>query len=58
MVVSVTLEARSAAILSNLENLARNANKGAHTVAYKPVSQGVLTGADKLAIRVLSRFQK
>lgn len=55
MAISATLEARSTTILSNMEALARNANKGAYKLAKKPASQGDLTPADKLAIRV---FQK
>lgn len=55
MAISAVLEARSTTILNNMEALARNANKGAHKAARKPASQGSLTPADKLAIRVFKK---
>jgi hypothetical protein len=58
MAISAVLEARSTSILNNLENLARNANKGAHKLAKKPASQGDLTPADKLIIRVFQKQEK
>ena len=58
MAISATLEARSTSILNDLENLARNANKGAHKLAKKPASQGDLTPADKLHIRVFQKQEK
>ena len=58
MAISAVLEARSTTILGNMENLARNASKGAHKVANKPASQGSLTPADKLAIRVFQKQEK
>lgn len=58
MAISAVLEARSTTILSNLEALARNANKGAYKLAKKPASQGSLTPADKLAIRVFQKQEK
>lgn len=58
MAISATLEARSTTILSNMENLARNASKGALKLAKKPASQGDLTPADKLHIRVFQKQEK
>ena len=58
MAISAVLEARSTTILDNLESLARNANKGAHKLAKKPASQGDLTPADKLHIRVFQKQEK
>ena len=58
MAISAVLEARSTTILSNMEALARNANKSAHKAARKPASQGSLTPADKLAIRVFQKQEK
>ena len=58
MAISATLEARSTTILNDLEALARNANKGAYKLAKKPASQGDLTPADKLHIRVFQKQEK
>ena len=58
MAISTTLEARSTTILNDLEALARNANKGAYKLAKKPASQGDLTPADKLHIRVFQKQEK
>lgn len=55
MAISATLEARSTAILNDMDNLATAAKKGARKVAKKPVYQGPLNFADRMHIRV---FQK
>ena len=58
MEISATLEARSTAILNDMDNLATAAKKGARKVAKKPAYQGPLNLADRMHIRVFQKQEK